>query len=182
MTTGWDSLTINVAHTETAGTNPTLIVTPAGSPACTFPLTARAALTTDSITLDSTCPIKNSQAVNGMTIQYQATGRPASTTAALDGVSLNASYYTRFPTATPAGACDNSQTGVQWMFGGDSHVYIPDATMQLYAGPSPGHPGQADYDTQQISVYGVPPTPPMIPSSNTMTGTWTTPASHVRDR
>ena len=66
---------------------------------------------------------------------------------------------------------------MQWIFGGDSHVYIPDATTQLCAGPAPGHPGQTNYSAQQIAVYGVPPTPAMVPSSNTTTGTWTTPAN-----
>ena len=72
----------------------------------------------------------NTTVANGITVQYQATGT-TNATAALDGVSLNASYYKRPYTGTgsqlvvqsPAGACDNSVTGAQWIFGGDSHVH-----------------------------------------------------------
>ncbi len=74
VTTGWDGLTINVAHSESAGTNPTLVVTPGGGAACTIPLTVHPSLATDSVVLGSACPIKNSAAVNGITVQYQATG------------------------------------------------------------------------------------------------------------
>jgi hypothetical protein len=181
--TGWDSLIVNVAHAESAGTNPTLIVTPGGGAACNIPLAVHSTLATDSIVLDSTCPIKNTTVANGITVQYQVTGS-TNATAALDGVSLNASYYKRPYTGTgsqgvvqsPAGACDNSITGAQWIFGGDSHIYVPDATMQLCAGPSPGHPGQVGYNAQQIAVYGVPPIPVVVPSSNVSTG-WTTPTN-----
>jgi hypothetical protein len=175
--TGWDSMSVNVAHAESAGTNPTLVVTPGGGAPCNIALPQHATLTTDPpIILGASCPIKNYTAANGITVQYQATGT-TNATAALDGVSINASYYNRPSTSSPTGACDNTQTGVQWIFGGDSHVYIPDATMQLCAGPAPGHPGQPNYSAQQIAVYGVPPTPTVVPSSNTVTGTWINPTN-----
>ncbi len=83
-----------------AGTNPTLIVTPGGGTPCTIPLTVRATLTTDTIPLTAACPVKNTTAANGITVQYQATGG-TNATAALDGVTLNASYYTRPISSSP---------------------------------------------------------------------------------
>jgi hypothetical protein len=50
---------------------------------------------------------------------------------------------------------------VQFIFGGDSHVYVPNGGLEICAGPNPDDEG----DGQQIAVYGVPATPRLVPAS-----------------
>ena len=72
----------------------------------------------------------------------------------------------RPPSATdPGGDCDPTQPGVQFIFGGDSHVYVPNGGVEICAGPNPTDPGNG----KQIAVYGVPATPRLVPAS--VTGT-----------
>lgn len=109
--------------------------------------------------------------INSAVIQFNANrplfqGSPYAT-AKFDGVKLlvtatDAPSFPRQPSETdPGGDCDPSAAGVQFVFGGDSHVYLPNGAMELCAGPNPTDPLHG----QQIAVYGVPATPRLIPSS-----------------
>ncbi len=158
------TVTVDVAHAETgASVSPQLVVTPASGTGCTVSLPVHATLATDS-GVAIPCLTTTAQ-INGATVAYQVSvpGGPVSATGSLDGMNMHVAYTQR-PTAFP-GSCDSSKPGVQWIFGGDSHVYIPDAQVELCAGTPPGNPGQTGYTAQQIAVYGVPPTPAMVPST-----------------
>jgi hypothetical protein len=158
------SVTLDVAHGESAGTNPAVVVTRGGGggtcPAIALP--QHDVLATDTITVPASCLATGAQ-LNNATVAFQVNvaGGPVSATATFDGAALNTTYYERpsFPNA-----CDPDQPGVQFIFGGDSHVYMPDGTAELCAGPSPGNPGQPGYTAQQIALYGIPPTPDMVPT------------------
>lgn len=74
--------------------------------------------------------------------------------------------FPRQPSATdPGGDCDPNEPGAQFIFGGDSHVYVPNGGLEICAGPNPSDEGAG----QQIAVYGVPATPRLVPAS--VTGT-----------
>jgi hypothetical protein len=151
--------TLSVTHGESAGTNPAVVVTPGGgSPCAAVSVPQHTAVTTDAIDVAS-CLTTGKQA-KGATVAFQThlTGGPANATAQLDAITVNATYTSR---PTFPGACDPTSNGVQFIFSGDSHVYMPDGTAELCAGPPPNPAITA----QQIAVYGVPPTPPMTPSS-----------------
>lgn len=159
------SATLEVAHRESAGTNPRLVVSD-GTGTQTYPLTARETMTTDAV--DVTLFVSGGAKVNAMTVAYtvNVNGGPTTATAAVDGVRLNLTH-TPPPDVPdlPNGSCDNTKPGVQWIFGGDSRVYMPDAMVELCAGPAPGQPGDTNYTAQQIAVYGLRPTPPSVPSA-----------------
>ena len=88
-------------------------------------------------------------------------------TARLDGARFTLTAkdqpdFPRVPTATdPGGDCDVKQPGVQFIFGGDSHVYVANGGMELCAGPNPADPANG----KQIAVYGVPAAPRLVPVS-----------------
>jgi hypothetical protein len=96
--------------------------------------------------------------------QYQ--GSPYAT-AKLDGVRIlvtaqDQPTFPRQPSETdPGGDCDSSAPGVQFIFGGDSRVYVPNGGFELCAGPNPSD----QLHGQQIAIYGVPATPRLVPSS-----------------
>jgi Tfp pilus assembly protein PilX len=109
--------------------------------------------------------------INSAVVQYnvnrpQYQGSPYAT-AKFDGVKIlvtaqDAPSFPRQPSETdPGGDCDPDAAGVQFVFGGDSHVYLPNGGMELCAGPNPSNP----LTGQQIAIYGVPATPRLIPSS-----------------
>jgi hypothetical protein len=109
--------------------------------------------------------------INSAVVQFNANrplfqGSPYAT-AKFDGVKIlvkaqDAPSFPRQPSETdPGGDCDPDAAGVQFVFGGDSHVYLPNGGMELCAGPNDSDPLHG----QQIAVYGVPATPRLIPSS-----------------
>ena len=153
------SATLKVTHGESANTNPTVVVTPGGGSVCApFPVPQHSGLSTD--TIDVASCLTTGKEAKGATVAFQThlTGGPANASSQLDAITMAATYTSR---PTFPNACDPTQNGVQFVFGGDSHVYMPDGTSELCAGPPP-NPGVT---AQQIAVYGVPPTPPMTPSS-----------------
>jgi hypothetical protein len=102
--------------------------------------------------------------------------------ATVDGFRMHVTY-----TPSPAridfpGGCDNSATGVQFIFGGDSRMYVSNGSVELCSGPNPA----GSTTNQQIAVYGVPPVNPIVPTSAVATSgqnSWTTVtnASNARD-
>jgi Tfp pilus assembly protein PilX len=82
--------------------------------------------------------------------------------ARFDGARIRYNY-------TPAGGsrapfpngCDPNATGVQFIFGGDSRVYVSDGSFELCAGPNPG----GSTTNQQIALYGVPALNPVKPTA-----------------
>jgi hypothetical protein len=118
----------------------------------------------------STC-LNNGDKINSAVVRYNANrpsfqGSPYAT-AKLDGVKLlvTAQDQPTFPRPPSeedeGGDCDPEGPGVQFIFGGDSRVYIPNGGLELCAGPNPTNPGSG----QQIAVYGVPATPRLVPTS-----------------
>ena len=99
-------------------------------------------------------------------------------TARLDGARLiltdaSKPHFPLPPTTAnprPAGDCDPSQPGVQFIFGGDSHVYVPNGTLELCAGPK----FRDEVNGQQIAVYSMPEAPRLVPVSVSGTGAGTT--------
>ncbi len=109
--------------------------------------------------------------INSAVVQYNVNrpgfqGSPYAT-AKLDGArilvtSTDIPSFPRQPSATdPGGDCDPDAAGVQFVFGGDSHVYLPNGAMELCAGPNSSDPLHG----QQLAVYGVPATPRLVPAS-----------------
>lgn len=109
--------------------------------------------------------------INSAVVRYNANrpgfqGSPYAT-AKLDGVQIlvkaaDAPTFPRPPSETDTGGdCDPEGPGVQFLFGGDSRVYVPNGGLELCAGPNPTNPGTG----QQIALYGVPAIPRMIPTS-----------------
>jgi len=64
--------------------------------------------------------------------------------------------------------CDPNEPGVQFIFGGDSHLYLPNGTFELCAGPNPS----GTLTNQRIAMYGLPPVDPLKPSSATVSDGW----------
>ena len=119
-----------------------------------------------------TC-LDNGDKLNSAVIQYNVSrpwfqGSPYPT-ARLDGARflVTTSGGPSFPTmpnpseGNPGGDCDPELPGAQFIFGGDSRVYVPNGSLEVCAGPNPNAPA----DGKQIAVYGVPATPRLVPSS-----------------
>jgi hypothetical protein len=111
--------------------------------------------------------------INSAVVQYNVNrplfqGSPYAT-AKLDGVRIDVTAedqpsFPRPPSETdPGGDCDPTAPGVQFIFGGDSHVYLPNGAMELCAGPNPSN----QITGQQLAVYGVPATPRLVPTAAT---------------
>ena len=109
--------------------------------------------------------------INTAVVQYNV-GRPwfqgsPYPTARLDGARFTLTAkdqpdFPRLPTATdPGGDCDAKKPGVQFIFGGDSHVYVANGGMELCAGPNSADPANG----KEIAVYGVPAAPRLVPVS-----------------
>lgn len=79
----------------------------------------------------------------------------------LDGISLFPDSYPDQPKFPDSKSCDETKPGVQFIFGGDSHLYVADGEVELCAGPAAQNP----LTSQQIAFYGVPAEQPMRPSS-----------------
>lgn len=107
--------------------------------------------------------------LNNGTIQYSVSRSSGTNVAKLDGIRLKVEVtkqptFPRPPSAADEGGdCDPDQPGVQFIFGGDSHVYVPNGGLEICAGTNVDEP----LTGQQIGVYGVPAAPRLIPSSVT---------------
>ncbi len=107
--------------------------------------------------------------INNGTIQYNVSRSSGTNVAKLDGIRLKleiakAPTFPRMPSSTDKGGdCDTEQPGVQFVFGGDSHVYVPNGGLEICAGTNTSN----ELTGQQIGVYGVPAVPRLIPSSIT---------------
>lgn len=113
--------------------------------------------------------------INGLQITLRWTGNNFNSgyaspnpTIQLDGaqVSFQSTPGASFPIAGSGGPaavidCDKTKPGAQLIFGSDSHVYVPDGSLEVCAGPYPTNPG----DHQQIALYGVPAVPDLRPTS-----------------
>lgn len=90
-----------------------------------------------------------------------------------DGVEVSYNSYAgaSFPVGTdnsygstlPAKSdCDETRPGAQLIFGGQSHVYVADGSLEVCGGPDPDNAANA----QVIGIYGVPAVEPLRPNSN----------------
>ena len=122
-----------------------------------------------------TACLNNGDKINTAVVQYNVSrpwnqGAPYPT-AKLDGARFQLTTqdqptFPRPPSATdPGGDCDPTQPGVQFIFGGDSHLYVPNGGSRSAPVPNPTNEGTG----KQIAVYGVPATPRLVPTS--VTGT-----------
>jgi hypothetical protein len=107
--------------------------------------------------------------INNGSIQYNVSRASGTNVAKLDGIRLKITVakqptFPRMPSAEDEGGdCDTEQPGAQFVFGGDSHVYVPNGGLEICAGPNPDN----ELTGQQIGVYGVPAVPRLVPSSVT---------------
>ncbi len=106
--------------------------------------------------------------VNGAFVVYSVSPTATSGNGSLDGARLRVDY-----TDSPArfefpGMCDPNEPGVQFIFGGDSHLYLPNGTFELCAGPNP--PGTLT--NQRIAMYGLRPVDPLKPTSAPAAAGW----------
>ncbi len=119
--------------------------------------------------------LNNGDKINTAVVQYNVSrpwnqGAPYPT-AKLDGarfqlITQDQPTFPRPPSPTdPGGDCDPTQPGAQFIFGGDSHLYVPNGGVEICAGPNPLDEGNG----KQIAVYGVPAAPRLLPTSVTAT-------------
>ncbi|MCB0963402.1 MAG: hypothetical protein KDA98_08885 [Acidimicrobiales bacterium] len=114
--------------------------------------------------------------INGVQLTFTWTGNvfnSGSPRIYLDGarLSFQSTPGAAFPLPTaesPAAQldCDATKAGGQFIFGGDSHAYVPDGSLEICAGPYPTSPG----DHMQIGVYGIPAVPPLLGSGTPTVG------------
>jgi len=168
------SVTLRVNHHESSA-NGTRSVTiyPGGGGSCSFTPPYRASATTDSFTVPASC-LGTATKINGMKIRYDANRNNQNGTAYtsyLDGFEVEVTYTNAEPDRFrfPQG-CDDTEPGVQFVFGGDSGVRIEDGTLNLCAGPPAGQAGQAGFTRQRIAVYGIRPLPALKASSVSANG------------
>lgn len=117
--------------------------------------------------------LNSADLINGMQITMTVTGdriSPKNTTKVfLDGyrVQFVSTPGATFPlpdtepNADPDAArrdCDPKKPGGQIIFGGQTHVYVPDGSLEVCAGAYPTAPG----DHQRIGIYGIPAVPPLL--------------------
>ncbi len=75
----------------------------------------------------------------------------------------NQPNFPRMPSATDNGGdCDPDQPGAEFVFGGDSHIYVPNGGLEICAGVNSSNP----LTGQEIGVYGIPAVPRLVPASN----------------
>lgn len=134
-----------------------------------------------------TACLNNGDKINTAVVQYNVSrpwnqGAPFPT-AKLDGarfqlITQDQPTFPRPPSPTdPGGDCDPNAPGAQFIFGGDSHLYVPNGGLEVCAGPNPTNEGNG----KQIAVYGVPATPRLVPTAvSATTGAVTGPANALR--
>ncbi len=124
-------------------------------------------------TVNLTACLNNGDKINTAVVQYNVSrpwnqGSPYPTSK-LDGARFvlttqDQPSFPRPPSPTdPGGDCDPTQAGAQFIFGGDSTIYVPNGGLEICAGPNPDDEGEG----KQIAVYGVPATPRLVPTSVT---------------
>jgi hypothetical protein len=92
----------------------------------------------------------------------------------LDGVEITYTSYAGASFPEPISGsdpvaqsdCDTTQPGAQLIFGGESHAFVGDGSLEVCAGPYPTSPE----DRQVIGVYGVPAVAPIEPVGITAHG------------
>ncbi|MFV0318559.1 MAG: hypothetical protein ACK5O2_16555 [Microthrixaceae bacterium] len=62
--------------------------------------------------------------------------------------------------------CDKTKPGGQLIFGGESHAYVADGSLEVCGGPDPDNPAEA----QVIGIYGVPAVETLRPTSAAIDG------------
>jgi hypothetical protein len=167
-------VTIRVAHNESNSFNtPQVTVrydsTTLGSKSCgTFNLNKgnytqgnKDSITGAAATQIANCMNHRLDALNGIKITYSVGGCNflcGGGTITLDGIEVEAGAFPNQPsfprppsTSDSGGDCDETKPGVQFIFGGDSHVYVADGSLELCAGPP-----AVNIDRQEIALYGVP--------------------------
>ena len=151
--------------------NPTVVVTnTADGTSCTFTtangLTASTSLHVDHLDIYTGC-LTTPAEINGAQVSFQVhvTGGTVNVTSDLDGMQLDAQVTLPPSRAVFPNGCNPNAAGVQFVFGGDSRMYIPDGDMELCSGPAVGSSSDPKYTAQQIALYGIPPVPPMSASS-----------------
>jgi hypothetical protein len=104
--------------------------------------------------------------INSASVQYNVGrnwfGGSPYPTAKLDGIRMiltasdGSPTFPRPPSPTDVGGdCDPEAAGVQFIFGGDSRVYVPNGGMELCGGVNPEDPGNG----KEIALYEPPATP-----------------------
>lgn len=109
--------------------------------------------------------------INGLEVKIEVRGNNFNTPTVrwyLDGVELFYDSFdgARFPqpignnNPTAQRDCDPSKPGGQFIFGGDSHMYVADGSVELCAGPhprDPNNPSAVNVDQKQsIGVWAMP--------------------------
>jgi hypothetical protein len=160
---GWPSLpasaetvtavTVDVKSTVTAGATRYLDVVAGDGTDC-----GAKAVNGNSVTISglASC-LSTPSKVNGMTVTVGVNATSASGSATVDGTAVHVTYAPSPAWFTFPDGCDDSQPGVQFIFGGDSRVYVSDGSFELCAGPNP----RGTTTNQRIAIYGVRPTPPL---------------------
>ena len=131
--TGASGVTAKLTTTQTAssGTNPQVVLNPngvAGGAPCTF---------APGTNVDVSACLNTPAKFTNLTATYSAT-LASGKTASIDGMKLDVGY-TAVSRPNFPGACDPDGPGVQFVFAGDSRVRFVDGTVNLCAGPPPGH-------------------------------------------
>jgi hypothetical protein len=150
-------LELDVASAVTAGASARYVWVWKGFGLCgIYPVTANAA----TISGLESC-IGSVHDLNQAWVTFSTDPSTSNGTVAFGGVRFRAEYAAPPDRAVFPNGCDPSASGVQWIFGGDSRVYVSDGTLELCAGPNPS----GTSTNQMIAVYGVPPTPPVTPTA-----------------
>src|SRR5262249_9237117 len=183
-----NSIRLRVAHSESSTTllnQPTYTVTlPDGTTCSGLPaLTAHTSLTEDQVNITS-CVNNPARLTSGLSVTYSVkhctTGGACTATNAtdkVDGVWLNVLYSTgsrpawdptqpaTIDSGTPVvpGACRHEldpgwTDGVQFVFGGDSNVFLKSGEVELCT-----HPWTVAQNKQEIAIYGLPAATPGTP-------------------
>ena len=152
-----------VAHSESAGTTPALVdhARPAAARVRRSRCPSAPTLATDTVTVPSSC------ITTGNTAERREARVPGHRERRHDrgvrrcgdhGVVSRRGRCSRARATRPSRVCSSSSAATATSTSRTRAV-------ELCAGPSPGNPGETGYTAQQIAVYGVPPTPTMVPST-----------------
>lgn len=113
--------------------------------------------------------------INNLRVTFQAGGNPFNNNLPkihLDGIKISYTSFNgaSFPVGTdgsytsqePAKSdCDETKPGGQLIFGGESHAYVADGSLEVCGGPDPDNPAQA----MVTGIYGVPAVDTIRPTS-----------------
>ena len=109
--------------------------------------------------------LNNGEKINTVKVRWNVPGfcflclnRPAPK---LNGMELVPAPYASQPQLPETKSCDDKKPGVQFIFGGDSHVYVADGELELCAGA----PVDNSSKSQQIALVEVPAIHSMRPGT-----------------